>query len=34
MAIGEEVPPNSEISAVVVDAPATNPLNLLIEFTD
>jgi hypothetical protein len=34
MAIGEDVPSNSEISAVVVDAPATNPLNLLIEFTD
>jgi len=27
------VPANSEVSVVVVDAPATNPLNLLLEFS-
>lgn len=32
VAIGARIPANSEISAVIVDAPATNPLNLLIEF--
>jgi len=32
VAIGERIPQNAEISAIVVDAPATNPLNLLAEF--
>lgn len=30
--VGENIPPNAEISAIVTDAPATNPLNLLLEF--
>lgn len=32
VAVGEWIPPNAEVSAIVVDAPATNPLNLLFEF--
>jgi len=32
--IGVTVPPNAEVSAVVTDAPATNPLNLLLEFDE
>lgn len=30
--IGENIPGNAEISAIVTDAPATNPINLLLEF--
>ena len=31
-AIGVGIPANAEVSVIVVDAPATNPLNLLAEF--
>lgn len=31
--IGVQVPANSEFSAVVIDAPATNPLNLRVDFS-
>jgi len=34
VSVGRTVPPNSEIAAIVVDAPATNPLNLLLIFDD
>jgi len=30
--VGESIPPQSEISAVITDAPATNPINLMLEF--
>lgn len=30
--IGAAIPTNAEVSAVIVDAPATNPINLLMEF--
>jgi len=30
--VGAQVPANAEISVVVTDAPATNPLNLLLEL--
>lgn len=32
VAVGVVVPPGAEVAAIVQDAPATNPLNLLIEF--
>lgn len=32
--VNRTVPANSEIGAIVVDAPATNPLNLLLVFDD
>lgn len=31
-AINVSVPPSAEVAAIVVDAPATNPLNLLMEI--
>ena len=32
--IGARVPPNMEITAKVVDAPATNPINLAVDLQD
>jgi len=32
--INRAVPANAEVSVTVVDAPATNPINLLLEFDD
>lgn len=34
VAVNVRVPAGSEVAAIVVDAPATNPLNLLLEFDD
>lgn len=31
--VGVRIPPGAEVAAVVTDAPATNPLNLLLELT-
>lgn len=31
-AVGERIPGGSEVSVIVTDAPATNPLNLMVEF--
>lgn len=31
-AVGEAIPTNAEISAIIQDAPATNPINLMLEF--
>lgn len=32
--IGAYVPPNQEVHVFVVDAPGTNPINLVIDFED
>jgi len=32
--VGSTVPPNMEVTAKVVDAPATNPINLAVDFQD
>lgn len=32
--VNRTIPPNSEVGAIVVDAPATNPLNLIMVFDD
>lgn len=32
-AIGVNVPANAELSVIIVDAPATNPINFLMELT-
>lgn len=31
--VNAPVPGNSEVSVIVTDAPATNPINLMMEFT-
>ena len=32
--IGSDIPPGEEISVLVVDAPATNPINPLLDFVE
>lgn len=32
VAVGAEVPGNAEISVIITDAPATNPINFLMEL--
>ena len=34
MRVGDILPANSELHAIVTDAPATNPLNLFIDFEE
>jgi len=29
-----QIPANAEVAVIVIDAPATNPINLLLEFDD
>jgi len=30
--VGRSVPPGEEVHAIVTDAPATNPINLIVDF--
>lgn len=32
MPVGRLIPPNEELRAIVVDAPATNPINLFVDL--
>jgi hypothetical protein len=32
--VGAPIPPNEEVAVIVDDAPATNPINLIMEFQE